>query len=174
MEVEMNAVTTTAPPKVESIDKRIGQYVKLRDKIAELKKKHEAELKPFTDALVMLNGVLLDHLNTSGGDSLTVRGVGTAYKTVKKSASVADPGVFKAFVIERGRWDLIDFRANSTGVEAYINEGWASPPPGVNFRQIAVVGVRRADESDTESAQQGSKVQLGAAVGALPAPKRLR
>ncbi len=130
-----------------NIAKRIGQYVQLRDKIAEIKARHEAELKPYADALVTLNGVLLENLNATGGDSLTIRGVGTAYKTVKKSASVADPQVFKAFVIGGAHWSLIDFRANPTGVEAFITDT-AEPPPGVNFRQVAVVGVRRAGESE--------------------------
>jgi hypothetical protein len=125
------------------INKRVEQYIALRDKIREIKARHEEELKPLNDLLMRLNGAILDHLNTHGGDSITVRGVGTAYRTTKDSASIADGDEFKRWIIGGNLWEMVDWRANSAQVREYIEKN-GSPPPGVNFRSVAVVGVRRA------------------------------
>lgn len=125
------------------ISLRLSQFLALRAKIAEMRKRHDAELKPLNDALLMLNGVLLEHLNATGVDSVAIRDTGTFYRTIKKSATVADAEAFRAFIRESGRWELADLRANAPAVEAFITEG-AQLPPGVNFRQVAVVGVRTA------------------------------
>lgn len=130
------------------INKRIRQYRQLRDKINEMKARHEAEMKPLTSALLMLNNELLKHLTDIGGDSITVKGVGTAYKTVKATATIADAAEFKRHVIGTQSWDLADWRANSVQVAAFLTEHNVAPP-GVNYRSVALVGVRRpADEGD--------------------------
>lgn len=137
-------MSQTAEKDSVSIDVRIGQYVKLRDKIKEIGDRHKAELAPLNAALLRLNGVLLEHLNTANADSVSVKGVGTVYKTTKKSASIADKDAFGWFVRQNEKFDLIDWKANSAAVEAFVtNTG--TLPPGINFTQVAVVGVRRGD-----------------------------
>ncbi len=145
-------VTTTPAPGAESkppIQKRLAQFIALRDRIKDIKAKHEAELKPFNDALLALNGVLLEYLNQTGADSFVVRDVGTFYKSVKKSATIADSEVFKRFVIGGGHWECVDMRANAPGIEAFLKRE-EMLPPGINFRQVAVVGVRRAGAKDED------------------------
>ena len=124
------------------INKRIEQYIKLRDKIAEIKKRQKDELKPYNETLEKLNAVLLAHLNTVNGNSVS-SDAGVAYRSEKKSASLADPEAFRKFVIANQLFDLIDWKANVTAVEDYINEK-ELPPPGVNFSSVTVAGVRRA------------------------------
>ena len=124
------------------IGKRVEQFVKLRDKIKAMKDRHEEELKPLTAALMQLNGILLNHLNASGTDSIAVRGVATAYRSVKKSASIADGMEFKRFVIGGEHWDMIDWKANAGQVEEYLTKN-NTLPPGVNFSAVAVVNVRK-------------------------------
>lgn len=130
------------------LEKRVGQYIALRDKIAQIKEEQEKALKPYTDALLKLNTVLLEHLITTGVDSVTVRGVGTVYKNTKDSATVADGAEFRRFIIGGELWDLIDWRANTPSVKAYMEENDGTPPPGLNFRRSVAVGVRRAGKSD--------------------------
>jgi hypothetical protein len=125
------------------IHKRIAQFVKLRDKIAEIKKRHEEELKPFTTALLTLNTTLLDLLNENGGDSVTVRGVGTVYRTTKRSASIADGGEFRRFVIGGELWELVDWKANAAQIAEFI-EKKKTMPPGINMSSVITIGVRRA------------------------------
>lgn len=127
---------------VPVIHKRIAQYIALRDMIAAIKKKHEEELKPYTDALLRLNGVLLEHLNENGGDSVSVRGVGTVYRNTKRSASIADGSEFRRFIIGGELWDLVDWKANAPQIAEYIKKE-KTVPPGINMSSVVTVGVRR-------------------------------
>lgn len=124
------------------IEKRVGQYVSLRDKIKELDDAHKAAMKPYRDMLDNLNGMLLSHLNDIKADSVK-SGAGTVYRTVKKSASLDDPEAFMRFVIAQGQWDLLDRKANSVAVEDFIKTN-NTQPPGVKFTQRMEVNVRRS------------------------------
>jgi hypothetical protein len=99
-------------------------------------------MKPLRETLESLNSVLLAHLNDMGGNSIATD-AGTAYRTEKKSASLADSEAFMNYVIANQAFDLLDRKANVTAVEEHIKENDA-PPPGVNFSSTFVVGVRRA------------------------------
>ena len=101
-----------------SIDvaKRVEQYVKLRDKIKEIKDRQKNELKPFNETLEQLNALLLAHLNGLNGNSVATD-AGTVYRTEKKSASLADAEAFMKYVVANGAFDLLDRKANVTAVE---------------------------------------------------------
>lgn len=124
------------------INKRVDQYVKLRDHIKQLDDEHKEKMKPFKETLEKLNAVLLDHLIKINGDSVRTE-AGTVYRTAKKSASLADPDAFMRFVIGNEAWDLLDRKANVTAVADFIEENQETPP-GVNFTTTYVVGVRRS------------------------------
>jgi CRISPR/Cas system-associated protein Cas7 (RAMP superfamily) len=124
------------------INVRVAQYVKLRDFIKEKDDIHKKEIARYKETLDKLNAVLLDHLNVIGANSVATDG-GTVYRTERKSASLADPKAFMDFVIANNAYDLLDRKANSVAVEAFIKENDA-PPPGCNFNSTFVVGVRRA------------------------------
>jgi hypothetical protein len=130
-----------APVKLD-ISKRVDQYVRLRDKITEMKERHKAELAPYNEALEKLNALLLSHLNEIEGESVRTE-AGTVYRTEKKSASLADADAFMRFVIGTGSWDLLDRKANVTAVADFIEENDGHTPPGVNFSSTLIVGVRR-------------------------------
>jgi hypothetical protein len=129
----------TEQPK---IDLRVDQYIKLRDKIKEIEARHKDELKPYKETLEKLNAVILAHLTQVGGESIRTS-AGTAYRTEKKAASLADPQAFMEYVISNEAWDLMDRKANVAAVADFINE-YNAPPPGVNFSSTFVVGVRRS------------------------------
>lgn len=123
------------------IAKRVEQYVKLRDKIKQIKDEQKKILKPYNETLEQLNALLLAHLNGLNGNSVSTD-AGTVYRTEKKSASLADAEAFMEYVIANNAFDLLDRKANVTAVEDHINEHNA-PPPGVNFQSTFEVGVRR-------------------------------
>lgn len=133
-------MTTNVTPQV-NIEKRIEQYVKLRDHIKELDDAHKASMAPFREALEKLNGLLLNHLNTVGVDSAKT-GAGTVYKTNKESVSLEDPASFMRHVIGTENWDLLERKANLTACKAFAEEN-VTMPPGVKFSSTQVVGVRR-------------------------------
>jgi len=122
-------------------NKRIEQYVKLRDLIKKKKDDFEATMAPAVQILEQLNNLILDHLNKVKADSVATPS-GTAYRTAKKSAALADPDLFMNYVITNGAWELLDRKANVTAVVDFIETN-NSPPPGVNFSQVFVAGVRR-------------------------------
>lgn len=137
----MTEETEQAPAPKLGIDQRIQQYVMLRDKIKEEDEAHKQKMKPYRETLDKLNSLLLDLLNNSGGDSIKTK-FGTAYKTVKRSASLEDPEKFMEFVIEKEAWDLIERKVSVTAAEAFADENGILPP-GVKMSSQATVGVRR-------------------------------
>lgn len=138
-----------------NFDKRVEQFVALRDKIKTIKEKQKAELEPFNAALEKLGGILLGHLNATGAENVGT-GHGTVYRKMKKSATIADREAFWAYCVAQGEFDLFDIKANAVAVEAHINEKVEAaktdptivpgPPPGINFTAIAEVGVQRASK----------------------------
>lgn len=132
----------TDAPKTVTIDMRIQQYVSLRDKIKELDDLHKAKMKPYRETLDSLNSLLLDLLNNAGGDSIKTQH-GTAYRTVRRTASLEDAEAFMDFVINKGLFELLDRKVNVTAAEAFAEENGILPP-GVKMTSSSVVGVRRS------------------------------
>lgn len=134
----MNAHT---PPPVD-MNKRVDQYVKLRDKIKEIKDRHKDELKPYNEAMEQLEAMFLDHLNNTGSDRIGTS-AGTVYRTEKKVASLADKTAFWTYVVTHADWDMLDYKANPTAVAEYV-EANKTLPPGVNYTVTQTVGIRRS------------------------------
>lgn len=137
-------VTTqgNAAPQQISIEKRVEQYIMLRDRIKAEDDAHKEKMAPYRQLLEQLNGVLLSHLQTVGVDSAKT-GAGTVYKTTKRSASLDDADAFMRHVIGSEAWELLDRRANLAAVEAFVTENGVLPP-GVKWTSSQVVGVRRS------------------------------
>lgn len=131
----------SAQASPRTFDVVVDQYVRLRDAIKAADDAHDEKTKPARQRLEQLNDELLVMLNASGQESAKTAH-GTCYVTSRKSASVSDAAEFRRFVIGSEAWDLIDFRANASGVEGFIQDN-QSPPPGVNFTVVNKVGVRR-------------------------------
>jgi hypothetical protein len=124
------------------LEKRIGQFVKLRDLKAEIAQKHAEELKPINEALDQLKEVMkagLDKLNIDSAKT----SCGTASFTTKASASIADKDAFWAHVVTQGAWELLDYKANVTAVKDYIENNNGNQPPGVNYSSFRDINVRR-------------------------------
>jgi len=124
------------------IDKRVAQFVQLRDKIAELEEMHKDQLKPFKAAKERLVGEMLEFLDKTGQKSAKTA-EGTVTATVRHTASCSDPDAFIDFVRENDAYELIDRRANATACRDYADEHGALPP-GVKISSMRTVGVTRA------------------------------
>jgi len=121
---------------------RVKQYITLRDKKAALKKKHEEELKPYNEAMDMLEAFILTWLDKLSANNIATD-VGTAYASQRVSATVADGSEFWKHVLSTQNFDLIDKRANAPACTAYVQEHGA-PPPGINYNIMRTLNVRRA------------------------------
>lgn len=134
------------------LNTRVQQYVSLRDKIKEIRSRHKEELKPFVETLEKLNSIILNLLDQAGTESARTKN-GTAYKTLKHSATIADKSAFWDFIYANKQWDLMDYKANAPAVNDFIvklkeaakNDPniIPAPPPGVNYSEYWEVGVRR-------------------------------
>ncbi len=67
---------------------------------------------------------------------------GTACWSLRNSATVAEPTVFKEFVIKNELYDLLETRASSVAVKSYI-DGHGEVPPGINFSSTKVFSLRK-------------------------------
>jgi len=125
-------------------EKRISQYVQLRDAKKLIQDKHKLELAPINDTMEKLEALFMRELALSNQDSAKSK-AGTVYKTTKKTASLEDGDSFMSFVIGGEHWELLDRKANVTAVEEFLNENKALPP-GVKYTEVEEVGVRRASK----------------------------
>lgn len=123
------------------LDELVGNYIKLRDKKAQIKAEYDAKVDQIDALLGKIEAALLKKFEETGQESARTE-AGTAFKSVKTSCTVADKDAFMAYVKAQGAWELLDIRANKTAVDQYrgVNE---EIPPGLNWRETVVVGVNR-------------------------------
>lgn len=139
----MNAPT---PMVAIDVEKRISQYVALRDKIKALEESHKTAMAPYKEALETLGNVVLKHMQDTNVESVK-SGAGTAYISERTSVSLQDAEAFMAYVIQNGLWELLDRKANAPAVEEHIKKT-GGLPPGAKFNKMVKIGVRRAGEKD--------------------------
>lgn len=133
---------TPATTVSREVEKRVRQYIQIRDLLKEMDAKHDEAKKPYIDIHNELTGLLQNFLEQAGADSVKTP-EGTCYSTTRFTASLADPEAFMAFVKTTNNYDLLDRKANVTAVKDYVSEK-GTLPPGVNLSAIKTVGVRRA------------------------------
>lgn len=120
----------------------VEAYIKLRDKKEAATAEFKKSLETTNKVMDMLEGVLLEQLQTLGVDSLTAKGIGTVYRNTQNSCTVEDRDTFRSWVEETENWDVVDMRANKTAVKELLDKG--ETVPGVKFSSIYTVGIRRA------------------------------
>jgi hypothetical protein len=125
-------------------------YVQTRDEKAELEAAHKEALKPVTAKIGKIEATLLEVMNKTGMDSIKTA-FGTAYKSTRTSATVADKEAFWDFVVANNEYGLVDKRVSKTAVEQYL-EQHESLPAGINWRSEMTINFRRAT-ADIESVQ---------------------
>jgi len=133
--------TKTSPPVDKEVEKRVGQYISIRDRLKEMDEAHEKMRAPLVEIQNLLTGWMMQFLETSGADSIKTS-AGTCFNSTRYSASLADPKAFMDFVIQNTAWDLLDRKANATAVRDFVAEkGFL--PPGANLSAIRTINVRR-------------------------------
>lgn len=131
------------PATVQTVEKLVGSYVALRDRLHEMEEAYELQAKPGKELLNKIQGQLTELLDRAGASSIKTP-LGTAIVNTKWTASLADPQAFMDYVKANDRFDLMDRRANATAVKDFVKanpDGTA--PPGVNLSAIRTIGVRR-------------------------------
>lgn len=120
----------------------IEKYLRLRNKVTELKQKHELELQPYKEVMERIEANLLDHLGQTNLDSVKSE-AGTAFKQTVTSVTVKDWPATLDYVRENEAWDLLEARVAKNAALTVIEETDA-PIPGVRIAQTQVLRVRTA------------------------------
>lgn len=120
----------------------VAKYVELREKKANLKSEYDMQVAPIEAKMAKIEGKLLEVLDQTGGKSFRTPH-GTAYVTVRTTASVADREAFFEFVKQNEEWPLMQVAVVKSAVEQYksVNQ---ELPPGINWREERVVNIRRS------------------------------
>jgi hypothetical protein len=137
-------MTDTAPQGIDNglFEKRIAQFVELRDTIKAKNDEFAKSMEPLIETQTLLTAWLTQKLEQVGAESVKTK-AGTAYTTTRYSAALEDPAVFMEYVKTTDQFDLMDRKANATAVRDHVKEK-GSLPPGVKLSAIRTVGVRRA------------------------------
>lgn len=125
------------------LSEAVSLYIKLRDQKAQMKADFDAKVAPLTEKMDKLEAKLLEVFNQTGMDSVKTE-FGTAYATVRTTASVADRDAFMDFVKAHEEWSLLEVRVSKTAVEQFRSANDDELPPGVNVREERVVNIRRS------------------------------
>jgi cell division GTPase FtsZ len=120
----------------------VEKYIEYRDMKAALKAEYDLKAAKIDEQLEKIEAKLLEVLDQTGGKSFSTP-AGTAYISVRSSASVADREAFMEFVKRQEEWPLLEVRASKTGVQQFrdLNNDL---PPGINWREERVVNIRRS------------------------------
>lgn len=131
-------------PKIAEIDDLtlLKMFIALRDRRAERKAAYQADDESDRTKQDKIEVEFLRRFNERGIDNVSSRGVGTAYKSTRASATVADWDTLLGHVQENDAWELLERRVNKTAVEQFkaVNDDL---PPGVNWAETQVVNFRR-------------------------------
>lgn len=119
----------------------VEKYIALRDKKAAIKAEYDARIAKIDEVMDKVEAALLKHFDEVGIDAVKT-GAGTAYTSVKTSATVADWDMYLSFVKAQEAWQLLERRVAKKAVEEY-REVNGDLPPGVNWSEERVVNIRR-------------------------------
>ena len=135
---------TPLPP----IDKLIGAYRNIRDKIKEQEDEFKLEMAPLKANLEKIEAVIQKVLDAQGVDSMATAS-GTAFKKTSTSVKVDDKAAFTDFVYGRLKTEGIDAMAYMTcsaaklNIEEFMEENEDIPPPGIKFDSFVTIQIRK-------------------------------
>ncbi len=84
----------------------------------------------------------LRRFHSRGVDSVSARGIGTAYVSERTNYTVADKDAFLEHIKANDAFELLESRVNKTAAQQY-KEVHNDLPPGVNHSATQVVNFRR-------------------------------
>lgn len=120
----------------------LKMFIALRDRRAERKAAYQADDEGDRTKQDKIEVEFLRRFGERGIDNVSARGVGTAYRSTRSSATVADWDSFLEHVKGNDAWEFLERRVNKTAVEQFkaVNDDL---PPGVNWAETQVVNFRR-------------------------------
>lgn len=133
-------MVTSAKPTSELIQ----TYLNIRRTVEHLESEHKKQMKPYKEALSSIEVVLLDRAHKDGVQSFPVKGIGTAYRVVKTSATVKSWSETLPFIRKEELWNLLEHRVNKTAIKEYMEENNGELPPGIKWVEFETINIRRS------------------------------
>ena len=116
-------------------------FLNIRDARAKLRKQYDTEDSVLAESQRRLEAIMLDHLNTSGMESVRTE-AGTYYRQEQLKPAGSDWDAFYRFIRDEDAFDALERRIKTGFVQDYIEEH-GEPPPGVSTHREYVVRVRK-------------------------------
>ena len=120
----------------------IEKYIELRDRKQEISNTAKEKIAQIDTVLAQLEAAILQDFQANGFDSVKTE-KGTAYRSTRTSATVADWDTFLDFVKDNQLWNMLEKRCAKATVEQY-KDIHGDLPAGVNWREEVVINVRRS------------------------------
>lgn len=117
-------------------------HINIRDARNELRKQYEASDADLKAAQVKLEGVMLDHLNQHGMESVRTE-AGTFYRQEEITPSASDWNALYEWIKDNDAWDALERRIKKTFVKEYQEMHSGGLPPGISVYREFIVRVRR-------------------------------
>lgn len=84
-----------------NLEQALTAYINIRDAFNIEDRKYKEYKKEIDDKLKKIETYIHNKLNQEGIDNITIKGVGTTFKTIKDSVAISDGNSFKRFLAER-------------------------------------------------------------------------
>lgn len=121
----------------------IKQYLHLRTLKTQMAERHAAELKPLTDAMDVIEGVMSARLLERGAQN-TKTEEGTAYRSSVTRYKVVDQEALRNAVLEDDdKWALVSLTTVKEGMDEFVKKHGALPP-GTDATTIESTNFRKA------------------------------
>jgi len=117
-------------------------FIGLRDRRAQRKAAFDADDAGDKDKQNKIEVEFLRRFNERGIDNVSSKDIGTAYRSTRSSATVADWDVFIGHVIKNDAWELLERRVNKKSHQEHT-EVHGDLVPGTNYSETQVVNFRR-------------------------------
>lgn len=140
MEFGEETETPPLPPLAPDMRKWVQQFRDLRDMLERYDEKIAKERLEISNLQQCVLAKIAAFMRAHNLENLRTE-AGTVSRKTKYTATVADAELFMNLV-KAGNWDLIERRANSTAVKAWVEEH-KELPAGVNLNAVESVGVQR-------------------------------
>lgn len=122
----------------------IGKYIAYRDFIDKQEDGLKEKLKPYRDAMKVLEAAMNKNLSDANAESLRTE-AGTAYFSELMSVSTVDRSALFEYVKTHGAYDLLTSAVAKDQVRDFMSSHDGSQPPGVNVTFCKKVNFRRGN-----------------------------
>ena len=117
-------------------------FIALRDRRARRKADFQLDDVDDKEKQERIEIEFLKRFNERGIDNVSARGIGTAYRSVRASAKVADWDSLLEFIQKEGAWEMLERRVSKVAVEQFKAET-DDLPPCVDWGETQVINFRR-------------------------------